>query len=83
MSGAVGWGSNGAKAPPSTRQANRRLATGVRKSVPVKVNVALATWITPLGPLVICVSGGVLSTITTRVVAVAFVARSTVTAPRV
>src|SRR5439155_1342069 len=45
--------------------------------------VALATWITPLGPLVICVSGGVLSTITTRVVAVVFVARSTVTAPRV
>ena len=39
---------------------------GVRLSVPAKVTVAVLVVISPTGPLLIAVSGGVLSTITTR-----------------
>src|SRR5207245_94881 len=65
------------------RQANRRLSTGVRLSVPVKLKVAVPTLISLLGPPVMTVSGAVLSTITTRVVVAVLSARSVAEAPRV
>src|SRR5256712_614643 len=58
---------NALHGPPSSRQAKSRSAVGVRLSEPVNVNVALAMEITPVGPPVIIVSGGVLSTMTDRV----------------
>src|SRR3989338_2666213 len=54
------------QAPPSRRQAKTRLAGGVRVSVPAKLNAASPTRISPLGPSVMAVSGGVWSTISVR-----------------
>src|SRR5438034_7712854 len=71
------------KAPPSRRHANWRLPTEVRLSEPLKVKVAVATLISPLGPPVMNVSGGVLSTITTRVAVAEFPAASVAVAPSV
>jgi len=72
---------NGVNVPPSRRQANWRLATGVRLSVPVKFKVAVGTLITPVGPPVIMVWGGVLSTMTLRVAVDVVPARSLAVAP--
>src|SRR2546422_470378 len=74
---------NGVNAPPSRRQANRMLPTGVRLSAPVKLKVAVGTLISPLGPPVMNVSGGELSTITTRVAEAVFPAWSLAVAPSV
>ena len=63
---------NGVKAPPSSRQANVSPASGLRLSVPVNVNVADGSLTASTGPPVICVSGGVLSTITVRLAVAVF-----------
>src|SRR3989442_12746050 len=72
---------NADHAPPSRRHANSRPEGGVRLSVPVNVNIALVTCAAPPGPPAIWVSGGVLSTMTTRVVMAEFPARSVAAAP--
>src|SRR3989441_12648390 len=74
---------NADQAPPSRRHANSRPEGGVRLSVPVNVNIALVTCAAPPGPPAIWVSGGVLSTMTTRVVIAEFPARSVAAAPSV
>src|SRR2546425_10439428 len=74
---------NADQAPPSRRHANSRPEGGVRLSVPVNVNIALVTCAAPPGPPAIWVSGGVLSTMTTRVVMAEFPARSVAAAPSV
>src|SRR3989442_13480779 len=74
---------NADHAPPSRRHANSRPEGGVRLSVPVNVNIALVTCAAPPGPPAIWVSGGVLSTMTTRVVMAEFPARSVAAAPSV
>src|SRR5882724_2897345 len=63
-------GANALQAPPASRQENVRSAGVVIASLPVKMNVALTTALSPSGPLVIVVSGAVLSTITERAIAV-------------
>src|SRR3989454_11180709 len=68
---------------PSSRQPNARPPAGVRLSMPVNEKVAMATAIAPLGPLVIVVSGGVLSMMTTRVAVRGLPARSVALAPSV
>src|SRR3990170_5632176 len=70
-------------APPSSRQAKRRSVTGGRLSVPLKPSVRVAVFTSPGGALVIAVSGGVLSTITTRVVVAVLPAASVAVAPSV
>ena len=67
---------NGVKAPPSSRQAKASPAAGLRLSVPANVNVAEGSLTVSTGPPVICVSGGVLSTITVRLAVPAFCAWS-------
>src|SRR5438093_7274617 len=74
---------NADHAPPSRRHANSRPEGGVRLSVPVNVNIALVTCAAPPGPPAIWVSGGVLSTMMTRVVVAEFPARSVAAAPSV
>src|SRR3989454_1239544 len=74
---------NADQAPPSRRHANSRPEGGVRLSVPVNVNIALVICAAPPGPPAIWVSGGVLSTMTTRVVMAEFPARSVAAAPSV
>ena len=74
---------NAVHAPPSSRQPNARPPAGVRLSMPVNEKVAMATAISPLGPLVIVVSGGVLSMMTTRVAVRGLPARSVALAPSV
>src|SRR3989475_7831192 len=74
---------NADQAPPSRRHANSRPEGGVRLSVPVNVNIALVTCAAPPGPPAIWVSGGVLSTMMTRVVVAEFPARSVAAAPSV
>src|SRR2546427_8698103 len=74
---------NADRAPPSRRHANSRPEGGVRLSVPVNVNIALVTCAAPPGPPAIWVSGGVLSTMMTRVVVAEFPARSVAAAPSV
>src|SRR5262249_21113316 len=73
----------GPKSAPSSRQANTRLSAGVRLSLPANVNDAVVSSVSPVGPLTIPVSGGVLSTITTRVLGWVFPARSAATADSV
>src|SRR4026209_1919791 len=63
---AVGDPVNPPKGPPSRRHANTSPLAGERLSAPPKVNVALVAAIVSFGPPVICVSGGVLSTMTVR-----------------
>src|SRR2546427_4192680 len=74
---------NAVHAPPSSRQPNARPPAGVRLSMPVNEKVAMATAISPLGPLVIVGSGGVLSMMTTRVARRGLPARSVALAPSV
>src|SRR3989454_7876145 len=74
---------NADHAPPSRRHANSRPEGGVRLSVPVNVNIALVTCAPPPGPPAIWVSGGVLSTMMTRVVVAEFPARSVAATPSV
>src|SRR2546428_10717084 len=74
---------NADQAPPSRRHANSRPEGGVRLSVPVNVNIALVTCAPPPGPPAIWVSGGVLSTMMTRVVVAEFPARSVAATPSV
>jgi hypothetical protein len=71
-SAALVTAANGVKAPPSSRQANASPAGGLRLSVPVNVNVAEGSPTVSTGPPVICVSGGVLSTMTVRLAVPAF-----------
>ena len=68
---------NALHGPPSRRHEYCRLAAGVRLSVAPKLNVAVAWVIVSLGPAVIAVSGGVLSTITRRPSVARLPARST------
>jgi len=67
---------NVSKAALSSRHAKTRLAAIVRLSVPVNVKVTAVAAVVPLGPPVIVVVGGVLSTTTVRVAVAVFVARS-------
>ena len=55
------------QAPPSRRQAKVRSAGVVIASLPANVNVAVVTAMSPPGPPVMMVSGGVLSTTIARV----------------
>src|SRR5947208_1739405 len=55
------------RAPPSRRQAKARSAGVVIASLPANVNVAVVTAMSPPGPPVMIVSGGVLSTTIARV----------------
>jgi hypothetical protein len=74
---------NGVKASPSSRQANTNPSAGLRLSVPANVNVALGPLIVSTGPPVICVSGGVLSTMTARLAVATFWWSSVAAAVRV
>src|SRR5215470_18521297 len=56
---------NALQAPLSRRYEKTRFPTAVRLSEPLNVKVAVVTGISPLGPSMISVSGGVLSTVTT------------------
>src|SRR5919109_1037759 len=58
---------NALQAPPSRRQAKVSSAAVVSASVAANVNVAVVSATSPTGPLVIIVSGGVLSTTIVRV----------------
>ena len=60
-------GAKALQAPPSSRQETVRSADAVIASLPLNVNVARVTALSPSGPVMMAVSGAVLSTMTKRV----------------